>query len=174
MIHRCLCFVVFGVLSLACSVNPAPASGDLDRLSSPLAAAGYVDVRSYFTAPADIDRWYELTFRLQDEFDAICGDTFCEGDYSNYESLGFRCSVEAGAGTIGECVWVFAASTEEVLPDTGEVAVHSEAWRCTMPLWPDTRAADLLVALSAPGQRALYAPLPGTERALYDGLLDCL
>jgi hypothetical protein len=174
MIFRCLSFVVLGVLSSACSANPASLSSDLDRLSSPLAAAGYVDARSYFTAPDDIDRWYELTLRLRDEFDAICGDTFCEGDYSNYESLGFRCSVEAGAGTIGECVWVFAASTDEVVADTGEVAVHTEAWRCSMPVLPDTSAAAFLVALSTPGQRALYAPLPGTERALYDGLLDCL
>jgi hypothetical protein len=174
MFARCLLFAAFSLMLGACSGSPPAASSDLDRLSAPLAASAYIDARSYFSAPEDVDRWYALTSRLRDEFDAICGDTFCEGDFSNYESLGFRCSVEECSGTIGECVWVFAASTDEVVPETGEVSVHSEAWRCPMPLAADTRAAELLDALSTPDDRALYAALPGTERALYDGLLDCL
>jgi hypothetical protein len=174
MFPRCLLFIVFSLSLGACSGSPPAASSELDRWSVPLAAPAYIDARGYFTAPEDVDRWYALTFRLRDEFDAICGDTFCEGDFSNYESLGFRCSVAEGAGTIGECVWVFAASTDEVVPETGEVSVHTEAWRCPMPLAADTSAAEFLQALSTPDEPALYAALPGTERALYDGLMDCL
>jgi hypothetical protein len=174
MFPRCLLFIAFSLGLAACSGSPPAVSPELARGSAPLAAATYVDARSYFTAPDDVERWYALTFRLRDEFDAICGDTFCEGDFTNYESLGFRCSVEESAGTLGECVWVFAASTDEVVPETGEVSVHTEAWRCPMPLAVDTSAAEFLDALSTPDEQASYAALPGTERVLYDGLIDCL
>jgi len=176
MTVRSVCFSAFSVsvLCLAGSADPQARASELGRSSSDVAPSGYVDARSYFTEPDDTSRWYDLTFRLRNEFDAICGDTFCEGDFANYESLGFRCSVEQRAGTLGECVWIFAASSDEVVPETGAIAVESEAWRCPMPLAPETSAAEFLAALSIPGERSLYAPLPGTDRVLYDGLTDCL
>ena len=174
MIPRRLQVIIPTALASACSVQPPPPASELASVSAPLPAPGYVDARSYFTQPEAIDAWYELTFRLRDEFDAICGDTFCEGDFSNYESLGFRCSVESSEGTIGQCVWIFAASTDEVLPETGEIAVETAAWRCRMPIADDTPATDFLTALTTSEEGALYAPLPGTDRVLYDGLIDCL
>lgn len=174
MIPRRLQVIIPTALAFACSVQPPPAASELASVSAPLPASGYVDARSYFTQPEEIDAWYELSFRLRDEFDAICGDTFCEGDFSNHESLGFRCSVESSAGTIGQCVWIFAASTDDVLAETGEIAVETAAWRCRMPIADGTLATDFLAALSSPDERALYAPLPGTDRVLFDGLIDCL
>lgn len=164
--------VATGVLGLTALVQPPAHSRELG--AAPGGAPHFVDARSYFTEPDDIARWYDLTFRLRDEFDAICGDTFCEGDYTNYESLGFDCSVEQRTGRLGQCVWVFAASSDEVLPESGEITVYSEAWRCVMPLAAGTPAGDFLSAMSAAEGRALYAPLPGTEQTLYDGLVDCL
>jgi hypothetical protein len=164
--------VALALFALPCSApaHPQPTESP----SSPLEGREYVDARSYFTEPEQLDLWYTLTFNLKADFDAICGDTFCEGEYTNYESLGFRCSVEQNAGTLGECVWIFAASNDEIARATGNVKVHTETWRCPMPIAPGTPARSFLAALSAPGQRPLYAPLPGTERALYDGLMDCL
>lgn len=132
----------------------------------------YVDVGAYLTADADIDAWYTLVGNLRQNFDDICGDTFCEGEYSNIESLRYRCSVERSTGTIGSCVWVFAASNEEINPRTGKVIVDAQAWRCRSPLVRGTSIHDFLSALSV--TTPLYAPLPGTTQSIYDGLANCL
>lgn len=164
------------LLIIACACSSASAhdeAGSLEQLASPLAPPSYIDAGSYFTESADIDAWYSLTFGLKSDFDEVCGDTFCEGDYSNYESLGFRCSIEQGSGVMGHCVWTFAASQDEIDPDTGEVSVAGEIWSCTMPLEPGTAARDFVQALAG-SDEPLHARLPGSERALYDGLIDCL
>ncbi|NVJ07060.1 hypothetical protein HUW63_17650 [Myxococcus sp. AM001] len=135
-------------------------------------ASRYVDVSAYLTAEADIEAWYQLSASLKQNFDDICGDTFCEGEYSNIESLRFRCSVNALTGRIGQCVWVFAASNEEVDPATGAVTVDAQTWACQVPLAPRTTMQQLLTALA--GTSPLYATLPRTQTTIYDGLGDCL
>jgi hypothetical protein len=109
---------------------------------------------------------------LKRDFDQICGDTFCEGEYSNIESLRYRCSVRQASGRIGQCVWLFAASNEEIDPETGEVVAAPNFWRCPTPLAPNTTIEELLAAVA--GQSPLRAPLPRTDRSIYDGLVDCL
>jgi hypothetical protein len=162
-------------LALSCSAASTPNEPDtLDTLSSPLSQSAYVDVRDYLTAAEDIDLWYTLTRALKTDFDAICGDTFCEGDYSNYESLGFRCSVEQRTGNMGHCVWIFAASQEEIVPSTGAVEVRAQLWQCSMPLGPHTPVATFLHALSSANVHPIDALLPGSGRSLYGGLIDCL
>ena len=71
----------------------------------------YIDVYEYFTTDAQYEAWFTLTAQLNHDFDDICGDTFCEGDYSNIESLRFRCSVEQTTGRVGRCLWIFAGSS---------------------------------------------------------------
>jgi hypothetical protein len=134
----------------------------------------YTDARWYFTTDDDIDAWYALTHELENDFDDICGDTFCEGDYSNYQSLGIRCSVETRAGRIGVCVWTFAASQEEVVTTTGDVEVSTETWRCTLPVVRGTPVRELMQALSASADAPLHARLPRSESSIYDGLVSCL
>lgn len=148
---------------------PAPWSGPRGE-----SAARFVEASSYFTDPAEIDAWYELMRGLKDDFDAVCGDTFCEGDYANYESLAFRCSVDEDVGSIGRCVWILAASNEEIDPATGDVSVEVGTWSCEMPIAPETTVSDLVEALSAGGERPIHTALPGTDRTLYDGLVACL
>ncbi|MPZ20603.1 MAG: hypothetical protein GEV06_22230 [Luteitalea sp.] len=140
--------------------------------ASILPVAEYVDVSAYLTEPADIDAWYTMIYNLKQNFDYICGDTFCEGEYTNIESLRYRCSVEGLTGTIGSCVWVFAASNEEVSPSTGKIIVDVGTWRCRSPIVRGTSIHDLLSALAGPSP--LYATLPETDRSIYDGLVTCL
>lgn len=132
----------------------------------------YVDAGSYLRGDAEIEAWYGLRQRLRTEFDEICGDTFCEGEYSNLESLRFLCSVDRASGLIGQCVWVFAGSQEAIDPASGRVQVQARSWRCRAPLAPGTSMEALLSGLSR--DSALHAPLPGTQRSIYDGLIDCL
>ncbi|MPY87831.1 MAG: hypothetical protein GEU99_07915 [Luteitalea sp.] len=132
----------------------------------------FVDVSAYLTEEDDINAWYTLVYNLKQNFDYICGDTFCEGEYTNIESLRYRCSVERTTGIIGTCVWVFAASNEEISPWTGKIIADVPAWQCRSPLVWGTSIHDLLSALS--GTSPLYAELPGTDQSLYDGLATCL
>lgn len=148
----------FGVAHAADALNDTPQE--------------FVDVSAYLTDDAQIEAWYALLFNLKHNFDDICGDTFCEGEYSNIESLRYRCSVEKAAGTIGSCVWVFAASNEEINPRTGKVIVDAQTWRCRSPLVRGTHIQDLLSALA--GASPLHAALPGTNRSIYDGQTTCL
>lgn len=83
-----------------------------------------------------------------------------------------QCSVNSGTGVIGQCVWVFAASNEELNPSTGEFSVQTQTWSCQSPLASGTTLASLLTAIS--GTSPLYATLPGTSTTIYDGLVDCL
>lgn len=139
------------------------------------AAAGsaqYVDLDSYLTSDADINAWYTITSQLRKNFDDVCGDTFCEGDYSNIQSLDYRCSVDTTTGVIGRCVWIFAASNEEVNAKTGNFTVDNQHWRCRSPLAPKTRVADLIAALNV--SKPIRVILPGGSQSIYDGLVDCL
>ena len=146
-------------------------------LAAPLAAAAqaaprYVDIESYFTSDAQYEAWFTLTSQLDRNFDEICGDTFCEGDYSNIQSLRYRCSVEQASGTIGRCIWLFAASNEDVDAMSGGFDVTRQFWRCRTPLAAHTRVDDFLAALA--GDEPLYANLPDSPSSIYDGLVDCL
>lgn len=132
----------------------------------------YVDVYDYFTSDAQFEAWYSLRTRLEAGFDDICGDTFCEGDWSNITPLRLRCSVQRGSGRIGRCVWSFAASNEEIDARTGAIDVETQAWECVLPIAPHTPIDALLAALA--GDDPLQTPLPGTDRTIYDGLGDCL
>lgn len=166
-IHSRLLIALLALTSHAASATP-PA---LDS-STAGSAAEYIDISGYLTSDADINAWYTATNQLKKNFDDVCGDTFCEGDYSNIESLDYRCSVDKTTGVVGRCVWVFAASNTEVNPKTGNILVDNQHWRCRSPLAPKTRVADLISALNV--TNPIRAILPGTSTSIYDGLVDCL
>jgi hypothetical protein len=75
---------------LSCALLVAPAAQ----------AFPYVDLIDYPQQEANWDRFFALEGRLQHGFDAICGDTFCEGEYSDIRALRLRCSVDAVRGTV--------------------------------------------------------------------------
>jgi hypothetical protein len=87
---------VLGGLLLALVVLTSPAATAAAPIAPATAASSsdYVDISSYLTSDADINAWYSITSQLRKNFDDVCGDTFCEGDYSNIESLDYRCSVD--------------------------------------------------------------------------------
>ena len=76
-------------IGLACALLMVP----------PVQASPYVDLIDYPHQEANWDRFFALEGRLQHGFDAICGDTFCEGEYSDIRALRLRCSVDAVRGT---------------------------------------------------------------------------
>lgn len=136
------------------------------------AAERYGDAADQLKGEAEIEAWYGLHHHLERNFDQICGDTFCEGDYSNIQALRLTCSAERANRTLGRCVWTFAASNEAIDPATGRIEVMPKAWRCRLPLAPGTSLPAFLTALA--GTQPLYAKLPGTRTSIYDGLTGCL
>jgi hypothetical protein len=137
-------------------------------------ATSYVDMQDFASSSQEEqDRYFAMTRALKQGFDDVCGDTFCEGDYSNLESLGFRCSVTSKAGKIKSCVWTFAGSYELVDAKTGKINVSAKTFTCAIPATGSTRS--LLDALSGPGTTpAIRRTLPGSTLSAYDALVGCL
>lgn len=167
-------FVGFaGVLALGVLLG---CSGEREREASASAgdvrAGDYVEVES-FLRDDRFDAWFDVVRRLAREFDEVCGDTFCEGEYTNLAHLSFRCSVSRRTGALGTCVWTFAGSVEDATASTGNVRAKVASFKCKMPIAPGTSAADFTAALGG-AKRAIEAKLPRSERSLFDGLVDCL
>lgn len=154
--------------ALCCLAMPLlPATGAAQE------ANAYVDVSAYALDDARYESWLHLRNALRRDFDEICGDTFCEGDFSNIQSLRFNCSVQRGTGRIGMCAWVFAASNEEIDPQTGRIRISQRGfWRCRVPLASGTTIERFVDTLAV--ERPLYAALPRSTRTVMDGLIDCL
>lgn len=155
------------VTSCAPSDPVATDPDDSDRVESALATA-YVELGDTLTGDDDLERWITLRRELGAAFDQVCGDTFCEGDYSNLVSLDFTCTVTQKRGRLHECAWTFAASEELVQGADGSIATRVPFFVCRVK--PKGRADDLLTAL---GDDPLHAPLPGLSTSLYDALGDC-
>ncbi|HKE13234.1 MAG TPA: hypothetical protein VKB80_00090 [Kofleriaceae bacterium] len=150
-----------------------PADDEVD-VDAGQPGSSFIDAMSYFETSEDIDAWYGLMTALRSDFDDVCGDTFCEGDFSNLQSLRIRCSVEQASGAMGGCVWIFGASNEEIAPASGDISVDGQIFTCPLPIEPGTDVHAFVQALSAPDVRPIDAPLPGSGASLYDGLADCL
>jgi hypothetical protein len=167
--------ISFLCAALITSVTPgcAPAGDDpsLESAAEDADASSqttYVELGDFLTTETDTNAWLDLRRALAQGFDDVCGDTFCEGDYSNLESLEFNCSVSSKIGKVRECAWTFAASDDRVVATTGEVAATVPFFICRVT--PHAKAGELLTALAAD---PLHTVLPGLEKSLYDSLSDC-
>jgi hypothetical protein len=158
------------LFAAACApASPLAPGGDAAGETELGVATQYVFLGEYVTAEADYQRWRDIQAALEAQFDETCGDTFCEGDFSNIRSLGFECSVTSKLGKIRECVWTFAASDELVDGATGTVAARVPFFECRVH--PTGKVKQLLPAF---GDDPLHAELPGLGASLYDVLGDCL
>ena len=134
----------------------------------------FVGVEETFSSEDDQSSWFELTLGLRDDFDDICGDTFCEGDFSNLQSMGFQCAVSTRTGQLKTCLWLFAGSAGSVAAATGNIRPGGKFLSCAIPVTGTPRALiDALLAADA-GRGPLWRPLPGTTSSIYDHLGDCL
>jgi hypothetical protein len=120
---------------------------------------------------ADLDRWFAARASLAAGFDRICGDTICGGDYSNLATVRITCSSTAKALKMKDCAWVLGGSIDEVDGRTGKIVTQARVFTCKVPVASSAR--KMLDVLSAAGDDALNAPLPGTGKSFYDALVDC-
>ena len=171
-----LLFAIAGGASLGCGPPPAFTSDLAEGQSADLRAQpapAYQDIEETFTNEVDQNRWFDLKRQLRQNFDDICGDTFCEGDFSNLESMSLRCSASTRTGQLKSCVWLFAGSYETVTASTGNIRPVAKFFPCKIDV--QGTPAALMDALLAPGDRGpLWHPVPGSGRAIYESLGDCL
>lgn len=132
------------------------------------ATTTYVEIQEFGSNPAE-DAWYSINSKLQGEFNRVCGDTFCEGDFSNLTALRLYCSVTNKHATIHDCAWAFTASTHEIDTKTAAVIPNAVTYQCHFK--PRT-TGPMLIALLQSSDDALHATLPGMG-SIYDTLGDC-
>ncbi|MEA9750213.1 hypothetical protein VDG03_04025 [Xanthomonas campestris pv. raphani] len=152
------------VLLMSCILAPAALAAD--------PPPAFVDAVDW---PANGEGWeafVDLEQRLDRDFDNICGDTFCGGEFSDYQPLRFRCSVNRVSGVVRSCIWTFGASEVSVDPRSGHLRSDSRVWRCTAPLQAGTRLDEMYRVLAV--TNPLFEPLPGGAPPIYDGLIGCL
>jgi hypothetical protein len=162
--------LIISLLAVRCA---SPADGAEEAAAEPLhGPPNYRDVEEGFTSEAEQERWFELSRALQRDFDQVCGDTFCEGDFSNLASLAFRCSVAVRTGALKSCLWLFAGSYETVTPSNGIIHPVARIFQCRIPV--QGTLATLLDALLVDGTDVIHRPLPGQTTSVYDALTGCL
>lgn len=132
----------------------------------------HVDLVDYPRPQAQWNAFRDLRHRLEEGFDDVCPDTFCEGEYTDYQPLKLRCSVDRATGTVNACGWAFAASEGRVDPASGALQFEQPTWLCHFPLGRGTTVAALLAALEGP--TPLFSRLPGSGRTIFEALGDCL
>jgi len=136
------------------------------------ATARYADVIDHPDGGGGWEAFGDLERRLEHDFDQICGDTFCEGDYSDYQPLRLRCSVNIASEAMKRCLWTFAASEITADPATGRLRVDTRTWSCPIALPAGMTLREFMAALSGPSP--LFDPLPRGGAPLYENLIDCL
>ncbi len=115
---------------------------------------------------------------LKRQFDYLCGDTFCEGEYGNLVSMEFNCSVNPASLVLGQCAWSFAGTTSAIDPATGRVDVTPKFFQCDLGV--HGTLADLKIFLAAAavegfGSIGIHdAVVPGTTKTLMEKLSECL
>jgi hypothetical protein len=163
-------------LALAACGAPQPQlSDDSDDLASP---AKFIDLEEWVYTPAGsgfTDQYWSIRNTLKSDFDDVCGDTFCGGDYSNLQALSFRCSVEVKTGKLKACQWLFGGSYDTVSKSSGGIVSHAKFFKCVIPA-AGTAAAFLkgVTATPATPTAMIDRTVPGATTSFYDALLGCL
>lgn len=148
-------------------------AGSATAVAAPAASAPrYVDLADYPTEYAQWAAYQDLRRRLQSNFDNVCGDTYCEGEFSDIQALRFRCAVAVATGTVSHCGWAFAASDLDVDPASGEIQGRQPVWLCRLPVPAGIPVERFFAAMA--GDRPLFRVLPGATSTFHEALGECL
>ena len=154
-------------LASCMTMDEGPATVDSDSQESGVTT--YVSVGDFNNAALQ-GAWYDLNTQLAGEFNNVCGDTFCEGDYANLTPLTLMCAVSSKAGQVHDCAWSFAGSYSSV--DAVTAVVHESAPTFQCHFKANTTITKLVTLLQSSND-AINLPLPGSNTSIYDSLFDC-
>jgi hypothetical protein len=156
------------VSSLSCGGVSASSADSADAT-----ATAYEDAEEYLQETGGFDQWVSLRTQMANDFYNVCGDTFCESDYSNLTPLNFSCAVTSKEGKIKSCQYIFAGSFQLVDAKTGALNITSKTFVCKVPATGTVKS--LMTFLSAAGTTAsIQRTLPGGTTTIYDALGGCL
>lgn len=162
--NRITCYAAVSAFAAAACNGDGTGTSESDVTSK----TTYLDIGDFVSSDADIERWLDIRLGLDREFDQICGDTFCGGDWSNLYSLGFTCSVSSKQGRMRECLWTFAASDERIDGATGAITSTVPFFECRSR--PTGTVRNFLPAF---GADLMDSTLPGLAGTLSESLTDC-
>lgn len=171
------------LLVASCTAASVDASDpSLEDGKSDSAAAtrtSYIEMEEWLNANdgADADAWGGITNALVTDFNNVCGDTFCDGDYNPIVSLRIRCSITTRTQKVRACDWIFAGSYETVSATTGAITVHAKTFTCPLPVGNATMRTmiDVLKKPEAPfSDEVIHRTLPGATTSIYDSLIGCI
>jgi hypothetical protein len=163
------CVLLLGLLVpavMGCAGNDSTTG---DSQTDDATATQYVGIGDFNNSIYQ-DGIYDLRDQLNGEFGQLCGDTFCEGDYSNLVGMSLNCSVSSVRGDVHDCAWTFSGSQEYVNPDTAAIEVDAVTFACHFKA--KTTAGKFLTQLQGSSD-AIHETLPGGTVSIYDGLSDC-
>jgi hypothetical protein len=135
-------------------------------------AQRYVDAVDWPAHEEGMSRFFAAEAKLVAGFDAVCGDTFCEGEYPNLRAMELRCSVDATKSTLKQCLWTFAGSTASVNTKTGAVTTTAKLFKCKLMLAKNTPIESFYEMVN--GEDPLNAKLPMSRHSVYDSINGCL
>lgn len=160
--------LVFAVASISISIAGCATTDTFGGDEQDSSSTTYTQIQEFGQNGAE-EAWYGITSTLNGQFNDVCGDTFCEGDFSNITPLRLFCSVTSKQGKIHDCAWTFTAALHEIDPLNAKVAVDAVTYQCHFK--PATTGTKLIALLQA-SPDALHLPLPGMG-SIYDTLGDC-
>jgi len=164
------------VLAAASCAGRADSGSTGEDSAGETAAASYADVEEWANEQGDDawQTWMGIIGTLKQDFDDVCGDTFCGGDYSNLEPLRFRCSINTTTQVLKNCSYVFGGSYEVVNPTTGTIKVNAKTFSCHISV-TGIKLSDFESTLTAAGSTApLQRTLPGKSESIYSSLIGCI
>jgi hypothetical protein len=128
----------------------------------------------YLTTEDQTSAYYTGVAALVNSFNEVCGDTFCEGEYSNLASLDFTCSIKIKDRSLTECLWSFVGTVPHVNATTGKVTeTNRKIFTCKIDV-AGIKLDDFVQALVAKNQSAFYDAPFVNKKAIYDQLTHCL
>lgn len=129
----------------------------------------YQELVDYLNETSDFFPWWQARRRINQAFDDACGDTFCEGDYTDISGLALACAVDTTSVKVSACSWSFIGNYNSITTK-GKVSAHPKKFICQIPV--DAPVDAFVTALS--GADPLDVKLPGKQTSLNDALIDCL
>ncbi|MBC7397119.1 MAG: hypothetical protein H7333_06715 [Bdellovibrionales bacterium] len=119
--------------------------------------------------------------RLKAGFDEVCGDTFCEGDFSNLSSIDLTCSLSVANETLTDCAWTFVGVASEVNSENGSVDTSNQMLKtCHLDVAKVT-LEEFTASINqkkrtqdASQKNALQVIFKGKTSSLYDQIARCL
>jgi hypothetical protein len=165
MLRKTLATVLFVVPAAAFAAVATPAADEAPALR-------FVDAKNWPVQEAGMKRFEDAEARLGAAFDQVCGDTFCEGEFSNLRPMDLRCSVDTTKGTLKQCLWTFSGSSSSVNRKTGAVTTTAKLFKCKLMLAKGTPVDAFYDVVE--GEDPLNAKLPMSRHSVYDGLYNCL